>query len=73
MINETMWTPTHFPSAMRSLNPSTRAKAIEIANRLLEQGSLDKQQVVALSVDQARKWARAAHLESINGSWQPRL
>ncbi|SFD87504.1 hypothetical protein SAMN05216167_10825 [Spirosoma endophyticum] len=53
-----MWSITHFPSAMRSLNPSVRAKAIEIANQLLEQGKLDKQSVVMHSVDEARRWAR---------------
>ena len=53
-----MWSITHFPSAMRSLNPSTRAKAIEIANQLLEQGRLDKQHVVTVSVSEARRWAR---------------
>lgn len=53
-----MWSTTHFPSAMRSLSPSTRAKAIEIANQLLEQGRLDKQHVVSLSVNEARRWAR---------------
>lgn len=58
-----MWTPTHFPAAMRSLNPSTRAKAIEIANQLLEQSALNKQQVVALSVDEARRWARQSQAE----------
>ena len=54
-----MWSITHFPSAMRSLSPLTRAKAIEIANRLLEQGRLDKQNVVTTSVDEARRWARS--------------
>ncbi|WP_461109311.1 hypothetical protein [Spirosoma koreense] len=44
---------------MRSLNPSTRAKAIEIANQLLEQGRFDKQHVVSMSVDAARRWARS--------------
>ena len=53
-----MWTISHFPSAMRSLNPSVRAKAIEIANQLLEQGRLDKHSVVMHSVDEARRWAR---------------
>lgn len=72
MTNTMMWTPTHFPAAMRSLNPSTRAKAIEIANRLLEQGMQDKQQVVALSVDEARQWARLGQSQSINTGWQPR-
>ncbi|WP_461149731.1 DUF2188 domain-containing protein [Spirosoma pulveris] len=60
-----MWTTKHFPAAMRSLNPSTRAKAIEVANRLLEQGQLDKQRVVAMSIEEARRWTRleAAHAE----------
>lgn len=53
-----MWTITHFPAAMRSLTPRTRAKAIEIANQLMEQGRLDKQHVVMISVDEARRWAR---------------
>ncbi|WP_460979205.1 DUF2188 domain-containing protein [Spirosoma knui] len=58
MMTTRMWTPSHFPAAMRSLNPSTRAKAIEIANQLLEQGQLDKQLVISTSVDMARQWAR---------------
>ncbi|QIP16674.1 hypothetical protein G8759_30545 [Spirosoma aureum] len=68
-----MWTPTHFPAAMRSLNPSTRAKAIEIANRLLEQGALDKQRIVALSVDEARRLARLVQSEPITKGWQPHV
>ena len=53
-----MWSTTHFPAAMRSLNPSTRAKAIEIANQLTELGKMDKQRVVMISIDEARQWAR---------------
>ena len=53
-----MWSTTHFPAAMRSLNPSTRAKAIEIANQLTEMGKVDKHCVVTLSIDEARQWAR---------------
>ncbi|MFD2572935.1 hypothetical protein ACFSUS_19995 [Spirosoma soli] len=63
MMTTSMWTTSHFPAAMRSLNPSTRAKAIEIANQLLEQGQLDKQRVIAISVDQARRWARSLSAE----------
>lgn len=59
-----MWTATHFPAAMRSLNSGTRAKAIEIANQLMEQGHLDKQQAVAVSVDEARRWARCVRTTS---------
>ncbi len=54
----TMWTTTHFPAAMRSLSPTTRAKAIELANQLQAQGQLDNQHVIAVSVDEARQWAR---------------
>lgn len=53
-----MWTNTHFPAAMRSLNTSTRAKAIEIANCLLAQGQLDKSTLITYSVEEARRWAR---------------
>lgn len=53
-----MWTTTRFPAAMRSLNPGTRAKAIEIANQLLDQGQLDQKKIIAVSVDEARRWAR---------------
>ncbi|WP_246202337.1 DUF2188 domain-containing protein [Spirosoma agri] len=73
MTNTPMWTPTHFPAAMRSLSPSTRAKAIEIANRLLEQGALDKQRVIAFSVSEARQWARLAQASPVNPSWQPHV
>ena len=59
-----MWTTTHFPAAMRSLNPGTRKKAIEIANQLLEQGQLSKQQAISLSIDEARRWARCARVEA---------
>jgi uncharacterized protein YdaT len=43
---------------MRSLNPSTRAKAIEIANQLTDIGNMDKQHIVMASIDEARQWAR---------------
>jgi uncharacterized protein YdaT len=50
---------------MRSLNPSIRAKAIEIANQLLEQGQTDKQRVIMMSVDEARRWARLRKVEAV--------
>ena len=58
-----MWSTKHFPAAMRSLNPTTRAKAIEIANQLVGQASLDKQQAVTMSIDEARQWARLQRSE----------
>ena len=46
---------------MRSLNASTRVRAIEIANQLLEKeqpGKSDKERIIAISIDEARRWAR---------------
>ena len=59
-----MWSTTHFPSAMRSLNPTTRAKAIEIANDLIASGYTDKQRVIAISIDEARSWSRRQAVET---------
>lgn len=63
MTTKLMWTNTHFPAAMRSLNTSTRVKAIEIANQLLEQGQLDPQRIITISVLEARRWARNGRAE----------
>ncbi|MCY7356278.1 MAG: hypothetical protein LH609_02185 [Rudanella sp.] len=52
------WNETHFPAAMRSLSHSTRQKAIEIANRLVAQGELTKQEAVMMSIAEARRIAR---------------
>lgn len=61
-----MWSATHFPAAMRSLNPSTREKAIEIANSLMSGGELDKQQAITISIAEARRMARQATVNSGN-------
>lgn len=62
--NILMWTNSHFPAAMRSLNHSTRAKAIEIANQLVEQGQPNQQCVVAVSIKEARQWARCGRVDT---------
>ncbi|WP_229321122.1 hypothetical protein [Larkinella knui] len=49
---------------MRSLPPSVREKAIEIANSLLEQGGPDKKEVISASINEARVWARQRFVES---------
>ncbi len=53
-----MWNDTHFPAAMRSLNASTRRKAIELANRLMAQGDVSRQEAITLSIAEARRLAR---------------
>ena len=61
MPSMTTWTPTHFPAAMRSLNPSTRAKAIELANQLIARGDVNRQEAVQISISEARRMARASY------------
>ena len=57
------WTPTHFPAAMRSLNPTTRAKAIELANLLMARGDMTRQDAIQFSIQEARRQARTNYPE----------
>jgi hypothetical protein len=63
MMTSMNWTPTHFPAPMRSLNPSTRAKAIEIANALMAQNGMDRQRAIELSIIEARRQAKVGRPE----------
>ncbi len=60
-----MWTLTHFPAAMRSLDPTTRAKAIEIANDLITKDGLERQKAIMLSIHEARSLARRTATDSV--------
>jgi uncharacterized protein YdaT len=51
------WTMERYPPAMRWLPPAVRAKAIEIANALLEAGH-DEGQAIRMAIAAAKKWAR---------------
>jgi uncharacterized protein YdaT len=57
-----MWTLTHFPAAMRSLHPSTRASAIEIANELIGKAQMEQQQAIRQGINEARSIARRTAL-----------
>lgn len=61
MTTSMNWTPTHFPAAMRSLSPSTRAKAIELANLMMANGGVDRQEAIQASIIEARRQARASY------------
>lgn len=50
------WTADRFPPAMAGLEPDVRAKAIEIANALLESGH-DEGQAIRIGIASARRWA----------------
>ena len=51
------WNEAFFPSSMKNLPPRVRAKAIEIANALLEAGHPEGQ-AIRIAIARAREWAR---------------
>ena len=50
------WNAGYYPSSMKHLAPAVRAKAIEIANALLESGHPEGQSI-RISIAGAKKWA----------------
>lgn len=52
------WNESHFPRAMAHLAPPARAKAISIANALLEQG-YEEGRAIRIAIARARRWATA--------------
>jgi uncharacterized protein YdaT len=57
------WNDTHFPRSMAQLAAPVRAKAIEIANALLEEG-YDEGRAIRIAIAQAKRWADA-HLAGL--------
>jgi len=56
------WDERHYPPAMEHLAPTVRAKAIEIANALLEEGH-DEGFCIRVAIARAHAWARRRGLE----------
>ncbi len=52
------WTPKYFPPSMLRLSPPVRAKAIAIANALLEEGS-EEGRAIRIAIARAEQWAEA--------------
>jgi len=50
------WTSEYYPPAMRHLPALVRAKAIEIANALLDEGE-DEGRAIRIGIAQAKRWA----------------
>ncbi len=50
------WNRQDFPDAMKNLDSRVRAKAIEIANRLVEE-HVEEGRAIAIAISQARHWA----------------
>ena len=50
------WDETRYPPSMKRLPPLVRAKAIEIANALLEEG-YDEGMAIRVAIAKAKEWA----------------
>ena len=51
------WNEDRYPASMKHLPPMVRAKAIEIANALLEEGC-DEGKAIRIGIAKAKEWAR---------------
>lgn len=50
------WTKDKYPQSMKNLTAETRAKAVEIANVLLEEG-YEEGRAISIATVQAEEWA----------------
>lgn len=50
-----VWTKKDFPDSMKNLNEDVRNKAIEIANRLLED-DYEEGRAISIAISQAKEW-----------------
>lgn len=57
------WNATHYPPAMMHLPEVVRAKAIEIANALLESGN-EEGRCICIAIAQAKRWAKSHAIDS---------
>jgi uncharacterized protein YdaT len=51
------WNASYYPVSMKFLPPAVRAKAIEIANALLEEGT-EEGKAIRIAIAKAKEWAR---------------
>ncbi len=58
------WNEQHYPAAMKHLSAIVRAKAIEIANALLEEG-MDEGKAIRIAIAKSKEWA-IHHARSAN-------
>jgi len=57
------WSLANYPASMRNLPGPVLAKAIEIANALLEEG-VDEGRAIRIAIAAARRWAKGRLEES---------
>lgn len=49
------WTKENYPIAMRNLDEKVRSKAIEIANKLVEEEQVDEGMAIPIAINQAKE------------------
>lgn len=50
------WTKDRYPDSMKNLTAKTREKAVEVANKLLEEG-YEEGRAISIGIATAEKWA----------------
>jgi uncharacterized protein YdaT len=58
------WSKEHYPKSMIHLPDPVRAKAIEIANALLEEG-MDEGKAIRIAIAKAKEWASHHRMGSV--------
>ncbi|SFE15465.1 Uncharacterized protein YdaT [Lentibacillus persicus] len=67
------WTMNDYPSSMKNLDHTTRKKAIDIANSMVDEG-YDEGRAIPIAMEQAREWKQNAskkELDEYKESGQP--
>ena len=62
------WSESNYPASMKHLPPVVRAKAIEIANALLESGRPEGQ-AIRVGIARAKQWAARHRAIPWRGDW----
>lgn len=62
------WNESYYPASMKHLAPAVRAKAIEIANALLESGRPEGQ-AIRIGIARAKQWAARHRAIPWRGEW----
>jgi uncharacterized protein YdaT len=60
------WTDSDYPASMRHLSKVTRAKAIDIANALLDEG-MEEGRCIRIAIARAEQWAERRGLPVRDG------
>lgn len=57
------WRNGDYPPAMKNMSKKVRDKAVEIANALYEEGTLEEGVLIATAIKRAKEWAEKGKSE----------